>query len=282
MEQYKNLKFALNEDKVNAEIEKILAEPISAAERTEILKQLLHSIDNTTLEGRDTDERVIALCDKSKKFCNENLKPVAAVCVYPVFVKLVKQQLAGTGIKTASVAGAFPAGQCPIDIKINEIQYAINEGADEIDMVISRGSFLEGNYQKVYDEIAAIRKTCKNVHLKVILETGELETLDNIYIASKMAIDAGADFIKTSTGKVTVNATPQAAYVMLTAIAENLKETGKMVGFKAAGGLSTIDQAVVYARLFKKIVGEKYFTNEYFRLGTSRLTEKLYNEIMGI
>lgn len=282
MEKYRNLKFASTEEKVNAEIDKIVAEPISDSERTEILKQLLHSIDNTTLEGLDTRDRVVALCDKSKKFRNENLKPVAAVCVYPVFVKLVKEQLAGTGIKTASVAGAFPAGQCPIDIKISEIQYAIDEGADEIDMVISRGSFLEGDYRKVYDEIAAIRKTCKDVHLKVILETGELQTLDNIYVASKMAIDAGADFIKTSTGKVSVNATPQAAYVMLTAIAENLKETGKMVGFKAAGGLSTIDQAVVYARLFKKIVGEKYFTNEYFRLGTSRLTEKLYNEIMGI
>lgn len=282
MEKYRNLKFASTEEKVNAEIDKIVAEPISDSERTEILKQLLHSIDNTTLEGLDTRDRVVALCDKSKKFRNENLKPVAAVCVYPVFVKLVKEQLAGTDIKTASVAGAFPAGQCPIDIKISEIQYAIDEGADEIDMVISRGSFLEGDYRKVYDEIAAIRKTCKDVHLKVILETGELQTLDNIYVASKMAIDAGADFIKTSTGKVSVNATPQAAYVMLTAIAENLKETGKMVGFKAAGGLSTIDQAVVYARLFKKIVGEKYFTNEYFRLGTSRLTEKLYNEIMGI
>ncbi len=282
MEKYRNLKFALNEAQINGEIEKILAEPLSAAERTGILKQLLNSIDNTTLEGLDTAERVKGLCDKSKKFCNENLKPVAAVCVYPVFVKMVKEQLAGTGIRTASVAGAFPAGQCPIDIKISEIQYAISEGADEIDMVISRGSFLEGNYRKVYDEIAAIRETCKNVHLKVILETGELQTPDNIYVASKMAIDAGADFIKTSTGKVAVNATPQAAYVMLTAIAENLKETGKMVGFKAAGGLSTIDQAVVYARLFKKIAGEKYFTNEYFRLGTSRLTEKLYNEIMGI
>ena len=228
--------------------------------------------------------QVIELCNKSKRFADpaKNILPVAAICVYPTFASLVKKELKGTGINTACVAGAFPSGQSPLHVKLAEIDYAIEQGADEIDMVISRGAMLQGDYQQVYDEIAAIRELCCNVHLKVILETGELQTPDLIYRASKMAIDAGADFIKTSTGKISVGATYQAAYVMLTAIAENLKETKKMVGFKAAGGVSTVEQAIAYAQMFKKIVGEKYFSNQWFRIGTSRLTEKIYNEILAI
>lgn len=284
MIDYSKISFPLNETQIEKEINSIISNELSAEQRSATLRQLLHSIDNTTLEGSDTDERVIELCNKSKRFCNldKNILPVAAVCVYPTFVSLVKKQLKGTGINTASVAGAFPSGQSPLHVKLAEIDFAIEQGADEIDMVISRGAMLQGDYQQVYDEIAAIRELCCDVHLKVILETGELQTPDLIYRASKMAIDAGADFIKTSTGKISVGATYQAAYVMLTAIAENLKETKKMVGFKAAGGVSTVEQAIAYAQLFKKIVGEKYFSNQWFRIGTSRLTEKIYNEILAI
>lgn len=282
MIDYSEISFPLNETQIENEINSIISNELSAEQRTATLRQILHSIDNTTLEGSDTDERVIELCNKSKRFCNpeKNILPVAAVCVYPTFVSLVKEQLKGTGINTASVAGAFPSGQSPLHIKLAEIDYAIEQGADEIDMVISRGAFLQGDYDQVFDEIAAIRELCCDVHLKVILETGELHTPDNIYRASKMAIDAGADFIKTSTGKISVGATYQAAYVMLTAIAENLRDTQKMVGFKAAGGVSTVEHALAYAQLFKKLVGEKYFSNQWFRVGTSRLTEKIYNEIL--
>ena len=282
MIDYSEISFPLNETQIEKEINSIISNELSAEQRTATMRQILHSIDNTTLEGSDTDERVKELCNKSKRFCNpeKNILPVAAVCVYPTFVSLVKEQLKGTGINTASVAGAFPSGQSPLHIKLAEIDYAIEQGADEIDMVISRGAFLQGDYDQVFDEIAAIRELCCDVHLKVILETGELQTPDNIYRASKMAIDAGADFIKTSTGKISVGATYQAAYVMLTAIAENLRDTQKMVGFKAAGGVSTVEHALAYAQLFKKLVGEKYFSNQWFRVGTSRLTEKIYNEIL--
>ncbi|MBO4740391.1 MAG: deoxyribose-phosphate aldolase [Bacteroidales bacterium] len=282
MEDYGKLRFPLNEAQIENEIQNIIKKELTSTQHTETLRLLLHSIDNTTLEGNDTDEHVIELCNKSKRFCDteKNILPVAAVCVYPTFVSLVKQQLKDTGINTASVAGAFPSGQSPLRVKLAEIDYAIEQGADEIDMVISRGAFLQGDYQQVFDEICAIRELCCDVHLKVILETGELQTPDNIYRASKMAVDAGADFIKTSTGKISVGATYQAAYVMLTAIAENLRDTKKIVGFKAAGGVSTIEQAIAYAEMFKKIVGEKYFNNQWFRIGTSRLTEKIYNEIL--
>ena len=282
MIDYSEISFPLNETQIENEINSIISNELSNEQRATTLRQILHSIDNTTLEGSDTDERVIELCNKSKRFCNpeKNILPVAAVCVYPTFVSLVKEQLKGTGINTASVAGAFPSGQSPLHIKLAEIDYAIEQGADEIDMVILRGAFLQGDYDQVFDEIAAIRELCCDVHLKVILETGELQTPDNIYRVSKMAIDAGADFIKTSTGKISVGATYQAAYVMLTAIAENLRDTHKMVGFKAAGGVSTVEHALAYAQLFKKLVGEKYFSNQWFRIGTSRLTEKIFNEIL--
>lgn len=284
MEEYSTLRFPLDEKQLEKSIAEIISVNETPAQRAKTLRALLHSIDNTTLEGADTDQRVTELCNKSKRFADpaKKILPVAAVCVYPTFAALVKKELHGTGINTACVAGAFPSGQSPLHVKLAEIDYAIEQGADEIDMVISRGAFLQGNYQQVYDEIAAIRELCSDVHLKVILETGELQTPDNIYRASKMAINAGADFIKTSTGKISVGATYQAAFVMLTAIAENLGETQKVVGFKAAGGVSTIEQAENYAKLFKKIAGEKYFDNKYFRIGTSRLTEKIYNEILSI
>ncbi len=235
-------------------------------------------IDNTTLEGSDTHEKVAALCRKSIELQDKErgIGHVAAVCVYPVFARQARELLNGSGIKVASVAGAFPAGQSPLAVKLQEVQYALDEGADEIDMVISRGALLEGDYERVRDEVAAIKKLCVGRTLKVILETGELPTAEHIKKAAELAIEGGADFIKTSTGKIAVNATPEAAEVMLKVIKNHFEKTGKWVGFKAAGGISTPDEVLKYIQLAEQIVGEKQITNQFFRIGASRLTERLF------
>ncbi len=250
--------------------------------RNELLKHILGLVDLTTLEGADTNEKVIALCEKAKGFKDKSrgVPNVAAVCVYPVFVRLVKDQLIGSDIKTASVAGAFPSGQSPLSVKLMEVQYAVDQGADEIDMVISRGKFLQGEYDEVFDEIASIRDVCKNVHLKVILETGELQTIENIRKASEIAINAGADFIKTSTGKIQPAATELAVLVMLDTIKEYYEKSGKKIGVKAAGGISSPDQAINYYLLVSKTLGDQWIDKEYFRIGASSLTDnitKLFN-----
>lgn len=249
-----------------------------SAEDREGLRKVFACIDNTTLEGSDTCEKVEALCRRSMELQDaaRGIDHVAAVCVYPVFVRQAGKLLQGSGIRVASVAGAFPAGQSPLPIKLQEVRYALDEGADEIDMVISRGSFLEGNYGKVADEIAAIREATIGHTLKVILETGELKTPDNIAKASELAIEAGADFIKTSTGKIAVSATLEAAETMLSVIRNYHKKSGKWVGFKAAGGISTPEEVLKYYQLACRIVGKEQTTNQYFRIGASRLTERLY------
>ncbi len=245
--------------------------------RNELLKHILGLVDLTTLEGADTNEKVIALCEKAKGFKDKSLgiPNVAAVCVYPVFVRLVKDQLIGSDIKTASVAGAFPSGQSPLSVKLMEVQYAVDQGADEIDMVISRGKFLQGEYDEVFNEIASIRDVCKNVHLKVILETGELQTIENIRKASEIAINAGADFIKTSTGKIQPAATERAVLVMLDTIKEYYEKSGKKIGIKAAGGISSPDQAINYYLLVSKTLGDQWIGKEYFRIGASSLTNNI-------
>ena len=244
----------------------------------EALMRVFTCIDNTTLEGSDTHEKVAALCRKSIELQDKErgIGHVAAVCVYPVFVRQARELLNGSGIKVASVAGAFPAGQSPLAVKLQEVQYALDEGADEIDMVISRGALLEGDYERVRDEVAAIKKLCVGRTLKVILETGELPTAEHIKKAAELAIEGGADFIKTSTGKIAVNATPEAAEVMLKVIKNHFEKTGKWVGFKAAGGISTPDEVLKYIQLAEQIVGEKQITNQFFRIGASRLTERLF------
>lgn len=248
----------------------------------DLLKISFSCIDNTTLEGSDTTERIETLCNNSLRLHDaaKGIAHVASVCVYPVFVRQAKRLLDGSGVHTACVAGAFPAGQSPIDVKLAEIRYAVAEGADEVDMVISRGALIEGREQQVYDEIAAIRAATKGRILKVILETGELPSLDIIRQASQIAIAAGADFIKTSTGKIKVGATPEAAEVMLNAIYENYKTTGSMVGLKVAGGISTPEQALQYARMAYNIMGDKYFDKHHFRIGASRLVTTLYDYLM--
>ncbi len=249
-----------------------------STENLAALRQVFTCIDNTTLEGSDTHQRVQQLCQKSLELqdASKGIGHVAAVCVYPVFVRFARKCLGGSGIRVASVAGAFPAGQSPIAVKLQEVQYAVDEGADEIDMVISRGSFLEGDYHKVSDEIAAIRQIAANHTLKVILETGELQSPALIAKASELAIGAGADFIKTSTGKIAVSATLEAAEVMLQVIKKHHEATGKWVGFKAAGGISTPEDVLKYYQLATQIVGKEQTTNQFFRIGASRLTDRLF------
>jgi deoxyribose-phosphate aldolase len=251
-------------------LDQILTSPLPYPQ-AELNKKIMSFIDLTTLEGADTKEKVIALCAKAKQH------QVAAICVYPPFAKLVREQLAGTNIQTTCVSGAFPAGQSPIQIKTTEVSYTVEQGAQEIDKVISRGTFLEGDYATVGAEIKAIREVCGNARLKVILETGELQTLENIKLASEIAIANiyAGDFIKTSTGKVAVNATPEFAYVMLHAIKAEYEKTGKKIGFKPAGGVSTPEDAEKYVKLVYEILGEEWLTPELFRIGASRLVDAL-------
>ena len=251
---------------------------LSSAPNIVLLKQVYTCIDNTTLEGSDNCERIRLLCQKSIEMQNpsKGVSHVAAICVYPTFVRLAKSLLADSGIRVASVAGAFPAGQSPIEVKLMEVKYAVSQGADEIDMVISRGAFLEGNFEQVANEISAIRSATQGLTLKVILETGELLTPDNISKASFIAMDAGADFIKTSTGKIPLSATPEAVQVMVDAASQFFLRTGKRVGIKVAGGVSSPEQALQYAQIFTRQFGTEFLTNQYFRIGASRLTDKLF------
>lgn len=269
-----------NTDSVNEDIHSIINRPlVNFNTEKDAMLFALNTLDLTTLEGTDNFETINSLCAKAASFKDINLNNVAAVCVYPVFVKQALKNLIGTNIRVACVAGAFPSGQSPLHVKLAEVQYAIDEGAEEIDMVISRGAFLLGNYDQVYKEIARIKNLCKDVHLKVILETGELITLDNIYKASMIAMEAGADFIKTSTGKSNPAATPDASYVMLKAIDYFYKTTGRRIGFKAAGGIVTPQQALVYIRLIEELLDRRWLTNELFRIGASRLATNIVGYI---
>lgn len=257
-----------------------LAKPFMTGKlRMESLAKILALLDLTTLEGTDNAARVNALCNKALGFSQINLPSPAAVCVYPPFARLVSGKLKGSAIKTAVVAGAFPSGQLPVDLKAAEVEYAVAEGADEIDMVISRGKFLAGDYSTVRDEVAAMKRACGKAHLKVILETGELGTPENIRKASELAIEGGADFIKTSTGKIQPAATPEAMEVMLDVIADHYKATGKMIGIKPAGGISTPDQALLYFAMVKDKLGDGWLNSNYFRIGASRLADAIAGEL---
>lgn len=244
----------------------------------EALKTIFQSIDFTTLEAFDNEEKINEFCAKALAFPKQSPHlSVPAICIYSPFIRQAKQLLAGSGIRVATVACCFPSGQMPFDLKVKEVEYCVNEGADEVDMVISRGTFLAGRYDEVFDEIKTIKETCGDkAHLKVILETGELKTVENIRKASELAILAGADFIKTSTGKIAVGATLEAAEIMLTVINENVKKGKKRVGFKAAGGISTPEEALAYAEMAKKIMGDDFVNNQTFRIGASRLTDRLF------
>lgn len=237
------------------------------------LKLALSMMDLTTLEGKDSEGKVIQLCQKAKVpyAPMPDLPSVAAVCVYPTMVGVAKKAVIGTDINVASVATAFPSGMAPLSVRIDDTKFAVDEGADEVDMVISRGAFLSGEYQQVFDEIAAIKEACGAAHLKVILETGELLTYENVRKASDIAMDAGADFIKTSTGKISPAATQPVTLVMLEAIRDYYYKTGKMIGMKPAGGIRTAKQAIQYLVLVKETLGAAWLNKDYFRFGASSL-----------
>ena len=246
------------------------------------LNMVLNMIDLTTLEGKDTPGKVRQMCYKAHHLHDsmEGLPSVAAVCVYPSMVKLAKDELKGTDVKVASVSTAFPSGQAPHSVKIDDTKFAVDSGADEIDMVISRGKFLAGDYQFVFDEIASIKEACGKARLKVILETGELSTLDNVRKASDLAIYAGADFIKTSTGKIQPAATMPVTYTMLQAIRDHYLATGKMVGMKPAGGISNSKLALHYLVMVKETLGEDWLNNTYFRFGASSLANDVLMQMV--
>ncbi|MBP6023565.1 deoxyribose-phosphate aldolase [Ferruginibacter sp.] len=246
------------------------------------LKLALNMIDLTTLEGKDTDGKVKQLCYKAMHLHDAypGLPTVAAVCVYPSMVKIAKKALEGSGIKVASVATAFPSGQASRDVKIRDTRFALNEGADEIDMVISRGKFHMGEYNFVFDEIAAIKEACGEARLKVILETGELVTYDKVRRASDIAMYAGADFIKTSTGKISPAATMPVTLVMLEAIRDFYYKTGKRIAMKPAGGISKSKLALHYLVMLNEVLGEAWMNNEWFRFGASSLANDILMQLM--
>jgi deoxyribose-phosphate aldolase len=236
------------------------------------LKLVASMIDLTTLEGMDTPGKVRMLCRKARNpMQGSECPPVAAVCVYPPFVQIAKQELAGTNINVAAVATYFPSGQATLKERLDEVRRTVDLGADEIDMVISRGAFLAGEYGKIFDEVAATVEACGPAHLKVILETSELETLDNVRLASQIAIDAGAHFIKTSTGKVPPGATIPVTLVMLETIRDHFLKTGKMVGMKPAGGIRTSKLALHYLVMVKETLGDAWLSPDWFRFGASAL-----------
>jgi len=245
------------------------------------LSLALSMIDLTTLEGMDTPGKVRQLCYKARYLHNtlENLPSVAAVCVYPALVRVAKEALAGSNIKVASVATGFPSGQTDFDSRLEEIRFAISEGADEVDMVISRGKFLAGDFQTVFNEVAQAKKICGKVHLKVILETSELGALDNIRRASEIAMAAGADFIKTSTGKAKCGATQHATLVMLESIRDFYLKTNNKVGMKPAGGISEAKTAIRYLVMVKETLGKEWLTPNLFRFGASSLANDILMQI---
>ena len=237
--------------------------------------------DLTTLEGQDTRGKVTALCTKALRPdpADSSIPSAAAVCVYPSLVPYARARLDGTSVKVCSVATAFPSGQAPTELKVQETRWVAEQGADEIDMVIDRGAFLSGNYTKVYDEICRVKEACGNAHLKVILETGELVTYDNVRRASLLAIAAGADFVKTSTGKVSPAATVPVTLVILEAVRDVFEETGQRVGVKAAGGIRRAKQAVQYLVLVNETVGAEWLTPDLFRFGASSLLNDVLMQI---
>lgn len=271
-------------DKVGVEerVARFQSRSIKSEAKMQGLKMALNMIDLTTLEGKDTPSKVKQMCFKAKHLhdVHPGLPSVAAVCVYPSMVKVAKKEVEGSSVKVASVSTAFPSGQAPLNVKLMDTKFAIEEGADEIDMVISRGKFLSGDYNFVFDEIAAIKEACGKARLKVILETGELVTLDNVRRASDIAMYAGADFIKTSTGKIQPAATMQVVYTMLEAIRDFKDATGVQVGMKPAGGISNSKLALHNLVMVNEILGSEWLTNEWFRFGASSLANDVLMQIL--
>jgi len=266
---------------VKERVDRFCKRSIKKSAKKQALYLTLSMIDLTTLDGKDSPEKVKKLCYKAQHLDDfiTGLPNVAAVCVYPTLVEIAKKELRGSNINVASVATAFPSGHSTLEVKKEETKFAINSGADEIDMVISRGKFLSGEYNYVYDEIAAIKEVCGQVHLKVILETGELGSLDNVRKASDIAMYAGADFIKTSTGKISPASSMPVTFVMLNAIKDFYKKTGVKVGMKPAGGISTSKIALQYLVMLKEVLGAEWMNKKLFRFGASSLANDVLMQI---
>ncbi len=255
---------------------------IKTSAKIEGLKLAISMMDLTTLEGKDTPGKIAFLCRKAMQPLDAryDVPPCAAVCVYPNLVRVAKKFLGDSGVKVASVATAFPTGLMPLRLKLEEVRSAARDGADEIDMVIDRGVFLAGNHTRIADEIAATKEACGAAHLKVILETGELQTYDNVRIASEIAMNNGADFIKTSTGKISPAATMPVTLVMLEAIRDFFYATGIRIGMKPAGGIRTAKQALAYLVMVKETLGDDWLTNDLFRFGASTLVNDVLMQIV--
>ncbi|MBL0066789.1 MAG: deoxyribose-phosphate aldolase [Bacteroidetes bacterium] len=267
---------------VEERISRLSKRSIKKESKATALRLALSMVDLTTLEAKDTPGKVKQLCTKAMHPHDAfpGIPSVAAVCVYPNLVKVAKTALAGSSVKVAAVATAFPSGMSTRKVKLEETKWAVNEGADEIDMVISRGHFLSGEYNFVFDEIAAVKEACGEAHLKVILETGELSTLDNVRIASDIAMNAGADFIKTSTGKIQPAATLPVTLVMLEAIRDFYYSTGKKIGMKPAGGIATAKLALNYLVVLRETLGHDWLNPDMFRFGASALANDLLMQIV--
>ncbi|MDH5621504.1 MAG: deoxyribose-phosphate aldolase [Gammaproteobacteria bacterium] len=273
---------AVDEVGVDERVARFQTRSIKKASKVEALKLVLSMIDLTTLEGQDTPGKVRQLCQKAIHLHDAmpGLPHVAAVCVYPTMVSVAKEALAGHDINIASVATAFPSGMSTLKVKLDDTRMAVKAGATEIDMVISRGRFLAGDYRYVFDEIVAVKEACGDAHLKVILETGELGTLDKVRKASVLAMHAGADFIKTSTGKIQPAATMQVTLTMLQAIRDFYRDTGKMIGMKPAGGIATSKLAIHYLVMLHETLGNAWMTPEWFRFGASSLANDVLMQLM--
>ncbi|MBR5475916.1 MAG: deoxyribose-phosphate aldolase [Bacteroidaceae bacterium] len=273
---------AESNEAVAAKVKKI-EEKVEENNTLEVKKLLFSCIDLTTLKCTDSEESVLEFTEKVNEFDEKypDIKNVAAICVYPNFAKIVSQSLEVESVGIACVSGGFPSSQTFQEIKIAETAMAIHEGATEIDIVLSVGKFLSGDYEGVCDEIQELKSVCGDKHLKVILETGALNSAENIKKASILSMYSGADFIKTSTGKESPAATPEAAYVMCCTIKEYYAKTGRKIGFKPAGGINTVKDALVYYTIVKEVLGEEWLNNKYFRLGTSRLANLLLSDIIG-
>ena len=273
----------LNDEEVHAAVTRLLEQKKAQYDTAEVRHELLSTVELTTLKVTDSQESVLQFTERVNRFADEHpdLPHLATVCVYPNFAKIVSESLEAEGVEVACVSGGFPSAQTFIEIKTTETALAVHDGATEIDMVLSVGTFLSGDYETCADEIAEIKAACSERPLKVILETGALQTASNIKRASVLSMYAGADFIKTSTGKIEPAATPEAAYVMCQAIKEYHKETGIRIGFKAAGGVSTVDDALTYYTIVREILGKEWIDENLFRIGTSRLANLLVSEILG-
>lgn len=275
--------YNIADEEVHNIVHRIITEKVSLNDTTEVKKFLLGSVELTTLKTTDSEESVMAFTERVNAFDEQypELPHVATICVYPCFAKTVSETLEVDGVEITCVSGSFPSSQALIEVKIAETALAIKDGATEIDIVMPVGKFLSGDYESVADDISELKAVCGDKKMKVILETGCLKTAQNIKKASILAMYAGADYIKTSTGKLEPAATPEAAYVMCQAIKEYYEKTGIQIGFKPAGGLNTVMDAIIMYTIVKEVLGEKWLTNVWFRMGTSRLANLLLSEVVG-